>query len=198
MKTSGYRRIVALALLPLVFGLVLGIILSLINQTKLPFLSKFVSVSRVVEQETGYNKFIGPHERFFFEYPAKWRVTRYDKKSEYIFDYPEDLVTVFVVEQSYTITEGSVEKNFAEGLEKQKTELASKNYTNFSQSKYKQENRHFFRLDYDLTPLNGINRKGIFLYIVKPKTFYSISMGVSEPKYVQVISDFEHLIQSFR
>ena len=168
------------------------------DHANIPFLSKFVSISRVVEQETGYNKFVGPYERFFFEYPGKWRVTRFDKKGEYIFDYSEDLVTVFVAEQSYTLTEGSVEKNFAEGLEKQKKELASKNYTNFSQSKHQEENRHFFRLDYDLTPLNGINRKGLFLYIVKLKTFYSISMGVSEPKYEQVISDFEHLIQSFR
>lgn len=198
MKQSGYTRILAYLFLLPIIGLFLGIALFFLNQSDFQFMAKFRSISKISDLGNGYSRLVGPHQRFSFEYPSTWRLDRYDKKGEYILDYPENFVTVSINEQSYEITDGSIMKNFSEALETQKAELLKKGYTNFSKSSQTKENIHIFQLNYDLTPLDNINRKGMFFYIVKQTTFYSISMGVSEKNYNQTIGDFKRLIQSFK
>lgn len=170
------------------------------------YLATTKNSSPISDSSGYYTKFNGPFGRFSFEYPAKWRVLSnseaekvYGKNKEYdeaiyVLDYPKDSVITIIAEGSYSITEGSIEKNFSEALEKQKTELSAKGRTNFSQSQFKIGDNYFFRLNF-ADP--SYNLKGIFLYIVKTNTSYSVTLGSDESKYNQVLEDFEHLIQTF-
>lgn len=193
-RETGFSLFIVILIVVLIIGFVAAIRFLVTNRPTQTSISKSQNVLR----ENYYKKFQGPSGRFSFEYPAKWKLIKDEEKGEYIFSFPEDFVTVFIEERSYTIQEGSIEKNFSRSLEQQKEELASKGYSHFTQQQYKRDDMFFFRLNYDLTPVDNINRKGVFLYIVKNNTFYSVNMAVVESKYDQMISDFEHLIQSFR
>lgn len=187
MKKNGFSKVILV--------IIIGVIVMLGG---LGYLGYYISKSSTTPTTNPYfNKFTAPAGTFSFEYPSTWSLTKNEERGEYALEYPLDGVVVVIAEQGYSITEGSIEKNFSEALEKQKTELSAKGYINFSQSQFKKDDKYFFRLDYDLTPSGGINRKGIFLYIVKTNTFYSVGMAVDEPKYGQVINDLEHLIQTF-
>ena len=182
MKKNGFSKIILVIIVVIV---VLG---------GLSVLGYYISKPSTTPTTNPYfNKFTGPSGRFSFEYPAKWNVTKNEEKGEYLLEYPKDFVTVFIAEQGYSITEGSIEKNFSEALEKQKTELEAKSATNFSQSKFQKGDKHFLRLDYIPDAFQNIKEKAVFLYIVKPDTVYVISGGSFEDSF----EDLEHLIQTF-
>lgn len=148
------------------------------------------------ESEGYYAKFIGPSGRFSFEHPQSLKLDKNEAKGEYIFKHPQDFITVAIAEQTYSIIERDIEKNFSVAFEKQKQELEAKGYINFSESQFKKSDKYFFRLDYTRpapSPLEGIKVKSTFLYIVKPNTFYSVSIGAFE----SYIKDLEHIIQTF-